>query len=61
MATGRGPWSLVPAGTRDVYPAGYDANHFETREDAAAAIPGLRAVSEEYDHDWDAINTTEVR
>lgn len=48
-------YRLVPAGTRDVYAAGYDGNKFESREEATAAIAGLRACGHEYDHEWDVI------
>jgi hypothetical protein len=48
-------WKLVPAGTRDEYAAGYDGNHFASREEAEDAIEGLRAVGPEFDCDWEAI------
>jgi hypothetical protein len=48
-------YRLVPAGTRDVYAAGYDGNSFTSEQEALDAIPGLRACGPEFDHDWDVI------
>lgn len=47
------PFYLAPASSpRDQHAAGYDGNGFATREEAEAAIPGLRGCGEEYDVEW---------
>lgn len=44
---------LAPASDpTDRYAAGYDANRFETRADAEATIPELRALGGDCDIDW---------
>lgn len=48
-------YRIVPAGTRNVYAAGYDGNRFNTIEETEAAIDSLRALGGEWDIDWDWI------
>lgn len=36
----------------DAYAAGWDGNVFDSYSEAEAAIPGLRALGDEWDHAW---------
>lgn len=55
MTTTRRIYRIVPAGTRNVYAAGYDGNRFDTIEETEAAIDSLRALGGDFDIDWDWI------
>lgn len=55
-------YHLAPASDpQDIYAAGYDGNKFESVEDALSAIPGLRAVDEDYDHEWVVVTCAGTR
>jgi hypothetical protein len=48
-----GRYFLAPASDpSDCYSAGYEGNVFDSFDEAEAAIPGLRNVDPEFDHEW---------
>lgn len=48
-------YALVPRGTKDLYAAGYDGNHFETIYEALDDIPKLKKI-EGYDNAWSVVS-----
>ncbi len=53
-------YALVPENDHaDIYAAGADGNTFATIKEAEAAIPELRGLGRDFDHNWVAVRLPE--